>query len=80
LLGSVVYRMRVLATEVVAVDRTYITWTDQVAIHVDANGTLSSATNPEDRGDYTHYTAGSLEGESFGVFSLDAAYRDWGCE
>jgi hypothetical protein len=44
--------MGVLATEVVAVDKTYIEWTDQlrkaVAIHVNANGTLSPATNPED--------------------------------
>jgi hypothetical protein len=73
LLASVVYRIGILATEVVAVDKTYIAWTDQlrktVAIHVDANGTLSPATNPEYWGDYTPYTIGSPEGESFSVFS-----------
>ena len=62
-------------------DSTYTDWADArreaVAAHVDnATGIISPAVNPLNWYDTTPYTAGSPEGESFGVF-LYAAYRDW---
>ena len=80
LLASVVYRMAVLAPETFGKD--YISWADDsrkaVAKHVESNGTLSPAVNPLGWGDRKPYTAGSPEGQSFGVL-LYAAYRDCVC-
>ncbi|KAI9740607.1 MAG: hypothetical protein M1834_005188 [Cirrosporium novae-zelandiae] len=80
LLTSVVYRMAVAAPEMFG--SSYISWADEnraaIAAHVTSNGTLSPAINPLNWGDTTPYTAGSPEGQSFGVL-LYTAYRDCFC-
>jgi rhamnogalacturonyl hydrolase YesR len=77
MLSATAYRMAVLAPETFGAS--YISWADAnrqtIASHVSANGTISPAVNPLDWGSYTPWTAGSPEGQSFGVF-LYTSYRD----
>jgi rhamnogalacturonyl hydrolase YesR len=81
LFAATVYRMAVLVPERFATPK-YLGWADDrrkaIAAHVDDDGILSPAVNPLNWGSRTPYTAGSPEGQSFGVL-LYAAYRDCVC-
>jgi hypothetical protein len=68
------------AIDPVIFNSTYTDWADArrqaIAAHVNNTGIISPAVNPLNWHDHTPYTAGSPEGQSFGVL-LYAAYRDW---
>jgi len=80
MLSATVYRMAVLAPETFGAR--YISWADAnrktIASHVSTNGTIAPAVNPLDWNSHTPWTAGSPEGQAFGVL-LYSAYRDCVC-